>query len=431
MWRVRRLRQVSQRRRTERDSAVGRLWAGWGGRAARAAAALCVLTGAAGAAAGPPSGAGAPVLKVRLGGDAHTTRVVVELAGAAKGRLLEGADPTGVVRLDLMGADAAGDMAGDGAGLVRHWSVDDDAGSARLNLQLARPAVVKRRFLLPPADGIEAYRYVVDLEGDDQPLPPAKAAEARTVRIDAPVEPVVPAKKIVVIDAGHGGKDPGAHGAEALEKRITLAAAQALKEQLQKTGRYKVVMTRDSDVFVPLTERVRIARRANADLFIALHADAGTEPELKGATVYTMSEHGADRSSESVFGGSGGDHAGANWFDVRMPGRDAAVNHILFDLTQRETRNRSGVFAEQVLDEIGEVSPLLRRSHRDAGYMVLLAPDVPAVLLEMGFITNPDDEARLTDPGERRRMMDRVASAIDDYFAQDRRIAARASHHDG
>ena len=183
-------------------------------------------------------------------------------------------------------------------------------------------------------------------------------------------------------------------------------------------------MTRDADTFVPLQERVRIARRANADLFIALHADAGTEPELKGATVYTMSEHGADRSSANVFGAAESRH-GANWFDVRMPGSDPAVNHILFDLTQRETRNRSSIFAEQVLDEIGEVSPLLRRSHRDANYMVLLAPDVPAVLLEMGFITNPDDEARLTDPGQRRRMMDRLASAIDDYFAQERRIASR------
>ena len=398
------------------------LWPGWTGRALRAAAALCVLTGAAAAAAGPASSPGAAVLKVRLGGDAHTTRVVVELAGAAKGRLLEGADPTGLVRLDLVGADAAGDMEGAGAGLVRRWTVADDAGVARLKLELARPAVVKRRFLLPPADGVEAYRYVVDLDGDEKPLPPAKAAQARSVRIDAPVEPIVPVKKVVVIDAGHGGKDPGAHGASAQEKRITLAAAQALKAQLQRTGRYKVVMTRDTDVFVPLTERVRIARRANADLFIALHADAGGEPELRGATVYTMSEHGADRSSASVFGGA---ERGANWFDVRMPGRDPAVNHILFDLTQRETRNRSSVFAEQVLDEIGEVSPLLRRSHRDAGYMVLLAPDVPAVLLEMGFITNADDEARLSDPGERRRLMERVADAIDDYFSQERRIASR------
>ena len=133
-----------------------------------------------------------------------------------------------------------------------------------------------------------------------------------------------------------------------------------------------------------------------------------------------MSEQGADRSSQSVFGA-----AHSNWFDVELPGRDPAVNRILFDLTQRETRNRSSEFAEVLLDRIGERVPLLRRSHRAAGYMVLLAPDVPAVLLEMGFITNTDDEARLNDAGERRSFMDKVADGIDAYFAQDRRVALR------
>ena len=399
---------------------LGALWRGWTGRALRAAAALCLLTGAAAAAVGSAPEPGAPVLKVRLGGDARATRVVVELAGPAKGRLVEGADPTGRVLLVLDGAQPEGDMQGEGAGLVRRWSVDAGGGGARLRLELARPATVRRRFLLPPADGVETYRYVVDLEGDDAPLPPQAAAAAPVTRIDAPVEPLVPSKKVIVIDAGHGGKDPGAHGVDTLEKTVTLAAARSLRDRLERTGRYKVVLTRDSDVFVPLQQRVRIARRANADLFIALHADAGTEAELKGATVYTMSEQGADRSSQSVFGA-----AHANWFDVEMPGHDAAVNRILFDLTQRETRNRSSEFAEVLLDQIGERVPLLRRSHRAANYMVLLAPDVPAVLLEMGFITNTDDEARLNDAGARRRFMDKVGDAIDGYFAQDRRIALK------
>ena len=397
---------------------VNAVWRGWKGRAVRAAGALCLLTGAAAAAAAPSASPGAGVLKVRLGGDAHATRVVIELDGAAKGKLVEGADPTGRVLLTLQGADTAGDMAGDGAGLVRRWAVDEAGGSARLRLDLARPATVRRRFLLPPADGVNVYRYVVDLEGDDKPLAPAAVAASPVTRIDAPVEPLVPRRKVVVIDAGHGGKDPGAHGEDGVEKTLTLAAARALRDRLERTGRYKVVLTRSADVFVPLQQRVRIARRANADLFISLHADAGGEPELKGATVYTMSEHGADRSSQSAFGTS-------NWFNVEMPGADPAVNRILFDLTQRETRNRSSEFAEVLLDDIGDRVDLLRRSHRDAGYMVLLAPDVPAVLLEMGFITNADDEHRLSDPDQRRRLMDGVANAIDAYFAQDRRFAAR------
>ena len=400
---------------------LGALWRGWTGRAVRAAATLCLLTGAGAAAVAPSATPGAAVLKVRLGGDARATRVVVELAGPAKGRLVEGADAAGRVVLVLQGAQPAGDMEGDGAGLVRRWSVDGAAGGARLRLDLARPATVKRRFLLPPADGVDAYRYVVDVEGDDAPPPSRSSASASAAtRIDAPVEPLRPARTVVVVDAGHGGKDPGAHGADTLEKTVTLAAARALRDRLERTGRYKVVLTRDSDVFVPLAQRVLIARRANADLFIALHADAGGEPELKGATVYTMSQNGADRSSQSVFGAG---HA--NWFDVEMPGHDAAVNRILFDLTQRETRNRSSEFAEVLLDQIGERVPLLRRSHRDANYFVLLAPDVPAVLLEMGFITNPDDEARLSNPGDRRIMMDKVADAIDAYFAQERRVALR------
>ena len=396
------------------------LWAGWTGRALRAAGALCLLTGAAAAAVGAAPEPGGPVLKVRLGGDAHATRIVVELSGPAKGRLVEGEGPTGRVLLVLQGAAPGGGMGGEGAGLVRRWAVDDLSGAAELRLELARPATVRRRFLLPPADGIGTYRYVVDLEGNDAPLAPQAAAVSPVTRIDAPVEPLVPSRKVIVIDAGHGGKDPGAHGVDTLEKTVTLAAARALRDRLERTGRYRVVLTRDSDVFVPLAQRVRIARRANADLFIALHADAGTEPELKGATVYTMSEQGADRSSQSVFGA-----AHANWFDVEMPGHDPAVNRILFDLTQRETRNRSSEFAEVLLDQIGERVPLLRRSHRAAGYMVLLAPDVPAVLLEMGFITNADDEARLNDVRARKGFMDKVADGIDAYFTQERRVALR------
>ena len=187
----------------------------------------------------------------------------------------------------------------------------------------------------------------------------------------APVEPVVEAKKVIVIDAGHGGKDPGAHGASHLEKDVTLAAARALRDRLEATGRYKVVLTRDTDVFVPLETRPQIARRANADLFISLHADAAggeSSSDTRGASVYTLSEHGVDRVQKGVFGHS-------DWFmNVNMPGQDAATKRILLDLTQRQTVNRSSTFAETLLEHIGTATDLLHRSHRDAGLMVLLAP---------------------------------------------------------
>jgi N-acetylmuramoyl-L-alanine amidase len=305
--------------------------------------------------------------------------------------------------------------------------VQEAAGAARISLNLARPAKVARRFLLAPGDGITVYRYVIDL-AEVAPAPPApiqaKAAAkqpfdlVKAIAPLQPLQPVTPSKKVVVIDAGHGGKDPGALGSDNREKDLTLAAARALRDRLEKSGNYKVVLTRDSDAFVPLERRVQIARQANADLFLSLHADSGSEPSLRGATVYTLSEKGADRAARRAF-----EHD--DWIDVDLPGQDEAVNRILLDLTQRGTVNRSGQFAEMLLRRIGERTQLLQRSHRDAGYMVLLAPDVPAVLVEMGFITNAEDERLLADPQRRKGLMDAVASAVDDYLLQDSRYAMR------
>ncbi|MHB8529630.1 MAG: N-acetylmuramoyl-L-alanine amidase family protein, partial [Caulobacteraceae bacterium] len=225
--------------------------------------------------------------------------------------------------------------------------------------------------------------------------------------------------KVVVIDAGHGGHDPGAQGGSAEEKDITLAAAKALKTRLEREGHYRVVMTRASDVFVPLDERVQIARRAGADLFISLHADSGENADTHGASVYTLSEEAGDRVGRVL--------SRNEWFRrTAERADDPAVGEILLDLSQRSTRNRSAVFAKLLVDRIADDDvDLLPRSHRDAGYFVLLAPDVPAALLEMGFITSPQDEARLTDPAARERLMDAVAGAIDAYFAGEVRLASR------
>ena len=177
-------------------------------------------------------------------------------------------------------------------------------------------------------------------------------------------------------------------------------------------------MTRNNDVFIPLETRVQIARRADADLFISLHSDSGPDPDIRGATVYTLSDKGSDRVARNVM-------AENDWFiNVDLPGHDQAVNQILLDLTQRATRNRSAAFAEDLLDHIGDRAQAAR-SHRDAGFMVLLAPDVPAVLLEMGFITNPDDEQLLNSPAKREAFMGEVADSIDAYFNQTTQLAAR------
>jgi len=382
------------------------------------------------AAAAGPAAAKDGVLSVRFGGDQNETRVVIELDKAAKGRLIDSGDGARVLTLALADVGAAADLQGHGQGLVSAWTAQTSMGDARLKLQLTRPVQVRRRFLLPPSDGVAVYRYVIDLQSlaSAAPATPPKAGAApQAVPPAGPAPEITPTasaaplhlKKIVVIDAGHGGHDPGAAGAASREKDINLAAARALKAALERSGRYKVVMTRDSDVYVPLETRVQIARHADADLFISLHSDSGPEADMRGATVYTLSDKGSDKVVRNVM-------AENDWFiNVNMPGRDRSVNQILLDLTQRATRNRSAAFAENLLDHIGGGVQLVRRSHRDAGFVVLLAPDVPAVLLEMGFITNPDDERLLNDPAKRGRFMGAVAKSIDDYFSQQTRIAAR------
>lgn len=402
--------------------------AGWAGpfrsRWAPALAAGLLALGCAAAFAATSGRLGrSALLGVRLGGGHTATRVVVDL-DRPLAVSIDGDDggPAKLV-IDFAGGGARRAEEGAGQGLVSAWKVENAGPDCRLVLELSQDAHIARRFLLPPADGVERYRYVIDLAADSK-----VAGEVRTAAAAPPSPgPAVFAiaqrrghvRKVIVVDPGHGGHDPGAQGARADEKDVTLAAARALKARLERSGRYQVVLTRASDVYVPLDARVQIARRAGADLFISLHADsAGPDSGTHGASVYTLSEQGAGRVTRVM---------GRNeWFAATARrADDPAVGAILLDLTQRTTLNRSAVFAQTLLDRIEDRVELLPRSHRDAGYFVLLAPDVPAVLLEMGFITSPEDEARLTDPARRGRLMDAVADAIDAYFAAETRLASR------
>jgi len=382
---------------------IGLARAGWL-KAALIVGGLTVAGVAVATAQGPAPAAG--VQKVRFGGDRLETRIVIDLDRAAAGRLVaDGAQDQRIV-IGLPNVSVSGDLQGAGQGLVKRWAIDEAAGGARLSLDLGARAEVRRRFLLPPGDGATAYRYVIDLKAIESPstLPkaqlkpiPVKAAPLRL-------------KRVIVIDAGHGGKDPGSLGATVFEKDVTLAAAKALKARLEKTGRFQVVMIRETDTFVPLEARVQVARRADADLFISLHADSGPDVATRGASVYTLSEKGAERFARVM--------DKDDWLmKASMPGRDRAVSQILLDLSQRATKNRSAAFAQMLLEKVGAETPLLRRSHRDAGFVVLLAPDVPAVLLEMGFITNVEDERLLSNPASRDRVVDAVGDAIESYFA--------------
>lgn len=396
-----------------RALSTGGFLAGWRGFALLACLGLAVLT--IGGVARGSSNTG--LLKVRLGGDQVETRIVLDLDRSITGKLMEDGSE-GKVVVALPRIDTASNLSGGAQGLVRRWNVERGATSVKLNIDLVRGAEVRRRFLLPPGDGVSTYRYVIDLKALNA-TPDAAPATRRAAppHVIAARATIRGGPRVVVIDAGHGGKDPGAPGVSAHEKDVTLAAAKALKSRLERTGRYRVVLTRSSDTYIPLESRVQIARAADADLFISLHADSGPTTAMRGASVYTLSERGESRVTKVL--------RKDDWLmPVSFPGADRTVGEIILDLTQRSTRNRSADFAQLLLTHIADETTLLRRSHRDGNLMVLLAPDVPAVLLEMGFINNPADEQQLTNSRSRTRLMDAVGDAVDAWFARQVKTAS-------
>jgi N-acetylmuramoyl-L-alanine amidase len=390
------------------------------------AAALAAAVGLAAAVASHAAGAVGGLLKVRLGGDAQQTRLVMDLDQAASAKLVSDGASDGHAIIVLPSVSAAGGLQGAGQGLVKAWAIDQTSGGARLQLELAPEARIKGRFLLPPADGIDHYRYVIDVVSQPGQVRMISARALAVTPVALKLRPqIVPTvhatpislTKVIVIDPGHGGHDPGALGAQGYEKDVNLAAALALKERLERSPRYRVVLTREDDTYVPLEDRVRVAQRSGADLFISLHSDSGGDATVRGASVYTLSDKASNRATRFV--------KHDDWFMKASLTGDRGVSDILFDLTQRATKNRSAAFANTLVSHIDGKAPLLRRSQRDAGFMVLLAPDVPAVLLEMGFVTNADDEQFLRDAGQRKRLMNAVGDSIDDYFAETTRLASR------
>lgn len=227
----------------------------------------------------------------------------------------------------------------------------------------------------------------------------------------APQSAIKPIRKpIIVIDPGHGGRDPGAVGSKGThEKSITWASAKELQKQLLMTGRYDIIMTRSKDVYVDHEERIRIARAGGADLFISIHADSAGNKTARGASVYTLADRAKNRSKRIV--------NSQNWImDVDLTAQSDPVGDILVDLAQRSTATQSEKFADILLNELGSTTQLIGNSHRRAGYFVLLAPDVPAVLLEMGFLSNRQDEKLLNSAAHRKKVLKSVTRSINKYF---------------
>lgn len=219
----------------------------------------------------------------------------------------------------------------------------------------------------------------------------------------------------VAIDAGHGGVDPGATSGDIKEKDITLATARTLRAALEKTGRYKVRLVRESDVYLKLSQRVALARAAEADLFISIHADSINQPNVSGASIYTLSDRASDAQTERLA-------ARENRADlisgIDLSTEDQDVANILIDLSMRETMNQSKFFANSVVDSLRGLNvSMLENPHRFAGFAVLKAPDVPSVLIEIGFVSNKTEARRLMSADYQGRIAQAVLQGIDGYFS--------------
>lgn len=307
------------------------------------------------------------------------------------------------------------------------------AGASRVVLDMAGPMRITGAFLIPPS-GNRGHRLVVDMKPSDRASFMAELVEPRRAkgraqgraqgRETARATPGLPVpnrkpgvrggRRVIVVDPGHGGVDPGAIGRSGvLEKDITLRTARTLKRRLEKSGRYRVVLTRDRDVFIRLRDRIAVARRHDADLFISLHADSIRRAGIRGLSVYTLSEKASDKEAAEL---ADKENKADLIAGIDLSAETPEVTDILIDLAQRETMNDSVRFAAELVQELRRVTKLLRKTHRFAGFAVLKAPDIPSVLIEMGFLSNRQDERALRKESYRARIADSVAQAIDRYF---------------
>lgn len=300
-------------------------------------------------------------------------------------------------------------------------------GSSRVVLDSTGPVRVAKAFIIPPSGKYRTYRLVVDIAKTSRQAflmsykrpdrKPEIKATSRPASVPVPFKrpPARPdEKKLIVIDPGHGGVDPGAMSRSGVwEKHIVLAFARGLRQSLLATGKFRVRLTRDRDVFIRLRDRIAIARRAGADLFISVHADSIGNSRVRGTSVYTLSERASDKEAGALARKENKSDLIAG---VDLDDQSNDVVNILIDLAQRETMNESAVFARKLVDELGKTRKLLRNTHRFAGFAVLKAPDIPSVLVELGYLSNRSDEKMLRNPRQRKRMAAAMSTAVKRYF---------------
>ena len=374
----------------------------------------------------------------RLAGDSRQTRFILDLDKPVQFRAFTLADPYRVIvdlnQVNFQLPSAAG-MSGRGLIKTFRYGLVMPGGS-RIVFDLTGPAKIAKSYVLEAANG-QPPRLVLELEEVDrtafvQALAPENRPELRpgiaeananaaVAKADTPAVPANPADKrpVIVVDPGHGGEDNGteAGGNDIMEKNLVLTFGLALRDRLEKSGKYRVVMTRTDDTFIALGDRVKVARRESAALFISIHADAlkRGEGDAQGATIYTLSDKATDSDAERLADAENKSDAIGG---VKLADEPTEVADILIDLVQRETKTFSNRFARVLMGEMKTTVRMHKHPLKSAGFRVLKAPDVPSVLVELGYVSNKGDLEHLVSESWRNRTVGAMAQAIDAFLAK-------------
>lgn len=349
------------------------------------------------------------------------SRLVVDLPDTQAGRRQTLAAPEGLVHAMRVAAKADGSLrvvfdltAPAGTRITstvdahhdHHWAIELASAATAVTAKSEAESLHAASVVLPPP--VTAPPVVV---------PPAARHAAAPSLASAPAVPrSARARQLVIaVDAGHGGEDPGASGRDGTrEKDVTLAIARVLAARVNAEPGFRAVLTRDGDVFVPLRERSRRARVAQADMFVSVHADAVPDRSVAGASVYVLSAHGA--SSEAAKWLAERENAADLVGGVSLEGKDHVLASVLLDLSQSAAMSASMSAAEQVISELNQVGEVRKTRVQQAGFMVLKSPDIPSMLIETAYITNPDEEHRLADPGYQAKLAEAIVTGIHRYF---------------
>ena len=370
----------------------------------------------------------------RLAGDARQTRFVLDLDKTVLFRAFALADPYRVVvDIPQVSFKLAPGTGASGRGLVKAFRYGlVMPGGSRIVFDLTGPAKIASSYVLEAANG-QPPRLVLEFEEVDrtafvQSLAPESRPELRPAIADAnaAVEtlavakpaPVADGRPLIVIDPGHGGVDNGTQaGGDVIEKTLVLGFGLALRDRIEKSGKYRVVMTRTDDTFIPLDDRVKVARTQGAALFVSIHADAlpRHEGDAQGATIYTLSDKASDAEAERLAEAENKSDAIGG---VNLTSEPTEVADILIDLVQRETRTFSNRFARLLMGEMKTSVRMHKHPLKSAGFRVLKAPDVPSVLVELGYVSNKGDLEHLVSENWRTKTVVSMAQAIDAFFTK-------------